>query len=294
MKKHLLILLVALSVVMTATAQVATNSTPSPWRVTKRDLTLQPGTLTNVVEQLEAFYKPAKIDEYNGPQSYSGLNLIWSPGTAELPVPTVLRLTKVMPIDALSLAAAAAGCSLETIDTTQSHYAGQSVIGYKIVRKESGVGRMSTATPIMAGIPGMPGGAAVTSAGNLRELEEELARQQQRLGAQHPQLLELQRELAAAKKFAMERPMTRVYAMGGIVIGNNEEQALKLNRIKDSISETLVGEEIDLKSVKINYHEGTKVLVVRAPEAAQELVGQLIEALRENARTDTSTPKPRR
>ncbi|MCD6050866.1 MAG: hypothetical protein K0Q55_2269 [Verrucomicrobia bacterium] len=294
MKKHLLILLLALSVVTTATAQVATNSTPSPWRLTKRDLTLQPGALTNVVEQLEALYKPAEIDEYNGPQSYFGMNLIWSPGTAELPVPTALRLSNVEPIDALSLAAAAAGCKLETIESTQVSRRGFVIVGYKIVRMETGMGRMSTVTPVMAGVPGMPGGAMGGSTSNLRELQDELVRQQQRLGAQHPNIVELKRELETAKKIVMERPMTRVYAMGGIIIGNKEEQAVKLTRIMDFISLTLNGEEIDMKGVKVNYHDGTNVLVVRAPEAAQELVGQLIEALRENARTDSSIPKPRR
>jgi len=52
------------------------------------------------------------------------------------------------------------------------------------------------------------------------------------------------------------------------------------------------GAEIDQKSVQANYHEGTKVLIVKAPEAAQELVGQLIEALRENAKADTAKPNP--
>ncbi|MGV3757529.1 MAG: hypothetical protein ACO1QS_19290 [Verrucomicrobiota bacterium] len=294
MKKHLLILLLALSVVTIATAQVSTNSAPIPWGMTRRDLTLQPGTLTNVVEQLEAFYKTAKIDEYNGPQSYSGLNLIWSPGTAELLVPTVLRLSKVEPIDALSLAAAAAGCKLETVESTQVARKGFVIVGYKIVRMEPAVARVSAGTPIMAGISGMPGSAAGASTDNLRELQEELARQQQRLGAQHPQLVELKRELETAKKILMERPITRVYAMGGIITGDAEQQGLKLARINNTISETILGEEIDMKSVKVNYHDGTHVLVVRAPEAAQELVGQLIEALRENARTDSSIPKPRR
>jgi hypothetical protein len=146
----------------------------------------------------------------------------------------------------------------------------------------------------MAGVPGMPGGAMGGSTSNLRELQDELVRQQQRLGAQHPNIVELKRELETAKKIVMERPMTRVYAMGGIIIGNKEEQAVKLTRIMDFISLTLNGEEIDMKGVKVNYHDGTNVLVVRAPEAAQELVGQLIEALRENARTDSSIPKPRR
>jgi hypothetical protein len=105
--------------------------------------------------------------------------------------------------------------------------------------------------------------------------------------------LELKRELEPMKKISLERSMTRVYAMGELVAGSEEEQTLKLARIKDSISHTLAGEEVDEKAIRVSYHEGTKVLVVRAPEAAQELVGQLIEALRENAKTDIPKSRPR-
>jgi hypothetical protein len=301
-----------------------------------RDVILYPGTLRGVVEQLDLLYSSVQLKK--GPVEYAMPNLVWTPETMELPVSAALRLFEVNAIDALTLIGAAAGCKLEPIESAQTDAKERRIIGYKFVRLEPGMGRMSgggvgfdpltggggsmfgaaggggvgsvravgSADPFASSpvgvtakaVPGLPGNTTVTSTagttarGNLKELQEQLLRLQQTLNDEHPRVVELKRELETIKRISLERPMTRVYAMGGIIMGAQDEQALKLLRIQKTISEALHGEEIDEKSVKVNYHDGTNVLVVRAPEAAQELVGQLIEALRENAKADTAKPKP--
>jgi len=302
-----------------------------------RDVTLEPGTLREVVEQLDEIY--SDVQRKNGPVEYAMPNLVWSPDTMELPVPAALRIFEVNAVDALTLIGAAAGCKLEPIESAQTDAKGRRIIGYKFVRLDPGMSRMSAGgggfDPMAGGggsmfgsagaggvgsvravgsgnpyapnpngipakaVPGLPGNTTVTTVtstagttakGNLQELQEQLLRLQQTLSDGHPRILELKRELEAAKKISLERPMTRVYAMGGILTGNDKEQAEKLARIQDSISKTLSDDEIDGKGVRISYHDGTNVLVVRAPEAAQELVGQLIEALRENVKVVNSKP----
>ncbi len=355
MKILSLIFLLAVSAVTIVTAQVDTNVAPVPGLMNRRDITLQPGALTNVVEQLEAYNRQENPEKANDKNGFPRWNLIWSPGTAELPVPTILRLSNVEPIDALSLAAAAAGCKLEKIESTKAYPSGVfPVIGYKVVRMEQGMGRVSSAgggmgfdplagggasifDPLAGGgasmygsaggggvglvrgvgsgnpyapspasvpakaLPGLSGNTKVTTvtstartttSGILKDMQEQLLRLQQTHSDEHPRIVELKREMEAVRRMMMGRSITRVYAMGGIIAGTEEEKAVKLLRIQETINLTVQGEEIDQKSVQVNYHEGTKVLVVKAPEAAQELVGQLIDALRENAKVDTANSKP--
>lgn len=294
------------------------------------DVTLEPGTLREVVHELDEVY--SQVQRSNGPAEYNMPNLIWTPETMDLPVPAPLRLFEVNAVDSLALIAAAAGCRLEPIESPQAE-AKERIIGYKFVRVEAAGGMggsafgaaMAPGVPAMGGhaagggmgtvrvvtpgdpfgpatvtfqsksgpIPGKPGSSAVStvtatssssSMGNVRDLQDQLVRFETTLGEDHPQIVNLKRQLEVAQKVSTQRQITRVYAMGGILQGNGKEVVEKLEGIKKSIYVATGGDGIKEKDIQISYHDGTNILVVRAPEAALDLIEQVIEALRENTK----------
>jgi hypothetical protein len=299
------------------------------------DVTLEPGTLREVVYQLDEVY--SQVQRSDGPVEYNMPNLIWTPETMDLPVPAPLRLFEVNAVDSLALIAAAAGCKLEPIESPQAEAKETRIIGYKFVRMEAGggmmggsaygaaMGGMAPGVPAMGGHttgggmgtvrvvtpgdpnspatvtfqsrtgpgPGMPGSSAIStvtstssssSPGNVRDLQDQLVRFETTLGEDHPQIVNLKRQLEIAQKVNVQRQITRVYAMRGILQGDNREVTEKLEGIKQSIYVATGGDGIKEKDIQISYHEGTNILVVRAPEAALDLIEQVIEALRENVK----------
>lgn len=323
----------------TSAYQAYPTPTRLPPEVTNKerfhDVTLEPGTLREVVQQLDEVY--SQVQRSNGPAEYNMPNLIWTPETMALSVPAPLRLFEVNAVDSLALIAAAAGCRLEPIESPQAEAKERRIIGYKFIRAEAGMGMMGSGAfdPLMSGmavggpgmggeaagsgmgavrvispadpfapatvtfqsksglVPGKPGSSAVStvtttssssSTGNVRDLQDQLVRFETALGEDHPQIVNLKRQLEIAQKVSAQRQITRVYAMGGILQGNGKEIAEKLEEIKKSIYVATGGDGIKEKDIQISYHDGTNILVIRAPEATQELITQMIEALRENAK----------
>lgn len=273
-----------------------------------RDVTLEPGTLREVVQQLDEIY--SAVQRANGPTEYIMPNLVWTKEAMNFPVTASLRIVDVGAVDALTLIAAAAGCKLEPVQGVNPETKEARIIGYKFVQAgadgtalrnfgragdtggetlravesvPANFNRLGATTPLPAA-NGQP-------AGNLATLLAQRTKLLQTMTEHHPAVLELTRRIEFLEKEQANKTITKVYAMGAVLHGNEKELVEKLELIKKSIFVTLHTGGMDEKNVQINYHDGTNVLVIKAPEDAQELITQLIEALRENAKGPNPNPK---
>src|ERR1700760_2454002 len=92
-----------------------TKTPPDPARkaTVLRELSLQPGSLRDVVEQLQAACsKIARESDFGGHPMPA---LIYGPGAGDAKVATPLHLTDMRILNAIALVAAAAGCNLDPI-----------------------------------------------------------------------------------------------------------------------------------------------------------------------------------
>ena len=77
--------------------------------------------------------------------------------------------------------------------------------------------------------------------------------------------------------------VTKVYALGSILSGSDEEADQKHLQCQELIALTLQQAELNAKvSPDLSFHRNARVLVVKATAAQQEMIGQVIKALKEN------------
>lgn len=350
MNKRFLTFCAMLSLATGLVAQPAAKSESKPLRVYPtptrlapevtnheryRDVTLEPGSLRDVVQELDEVY--SEVQRNNGPQEYTMPNLVWTQDVMDLPVTASLRLMDVGAVDALTLIAAAAGCKLEVVESIQPSGKESKIIGYKFVRVAtlanapgimggssssfahgnagftaavppgvmtsrviapgSAMGPATVAFQAQGAAPGMSGATAITTVTSssspqaaLRDLQGQLTRFQETLGEQHPQVLAIKRQIEATERLDAEFPVTRVYALGDILTGDSQTRSIQMSTLSNTINDVLKQEGI--AGVQLKFHDGAKVLVIKASESAHGLISQVIEALRTNAKSVDSDSKP--
>ncbi|MFC5453268.1 hypothetical protein [Prosthecobacter fluviatilis] len=184
-------------------------------------------------------------------------NILMTQEVSDIEVPA-LRLHHVSPLQAVALAAAAADCSLVPIldptPATGGHSMAQAAIGYRIIRNKT-AGSDSGQVPLT-----VPAETAVSS--RREEAPVDTSRRFIRVHA-------LGSSMSSRSADEIKRGDTGSYS-------TSDEQAFL--EIMHSALETLES----VPPPDLMLHAKSKVLVVRANAAQQEIVEQVIKALKEN------------
>ena len=228
-------------------------------------------------------------------------NLIYSSeDVPELAMPGKFRLTGVTPVQAVALACAAAGCTMEPIYAPAEEAAlpGASgatnpgkVIGYRIVRASASGGNSFVSPFPTATVTQLAGGGVSKGGGGGGGGMAPIAPSSTRN-------ILLPSPKSAPSVDTTER-VVRVYALGAI-LGGGEGSSEELKRryaliggACDLIARTL--ENADLKADKspeISLHSDLRVIVAKATAAQHDIILQVLQALKENETHTAQTAKP--
>lgn len=253
----------AAPVPMTVTTFGGVPAAPAPAPRKLTTLKVPDTELESAVHMLQSMLEDSGLEQ---------LNILFGPETKNLEV-TALTLRNVTGPDALQLIAAAAGCTVEPMFSTETQtppgfgVVGNhkfSVIGYQLRGKPkttttarnanqspmlppNGLATPVPITPMMT-----PGAAMLTGPGGNMGLR-----------------------LPSATSPASR--VTRIYPLGAVTT------ATKFPEIEKTIRDTLKADNVAENQVSLALHEKTNVLVVNAAEPVHALVEQLLTALNSNA-----------
>ncbi len=233
-------------------------------------LLLSAGRVTEVIEQFEKCLPELK--KVHGNDDWTIPNIVFHPDVRDAFVAAPLRLRNVTPIQALTLIASAAGCSLEKI-YSPGQESESAIIGYRVVaapafaagRHDGPASLMlqeeSTGSPVAAGrptpslqpLPGARGGG-----GGHREHESNTV---------------------------------RVYAVGPVLRGEPKEVEEKYRAMFELIVKVFEMPEKSPKIPEISFHHDTRTLIVNATPMQHDIIQQILTALRENEASNIDVQK---
>ena len=266
-------------------------------------LILKAGPLTEVVAQVERQVK-------ENPKQPNGFlpNLVYAKDIREAVVPGDLTLRGVNTVQALALVAAAAGCTFQPIFSPDEK-AGQErlVIGYRIeLQAASGSGKASDGRPMNTSSMNTPssqfwssvspfgssGGSGVPSASTggasiarVRVVDDKVLSGGMSSGSDRSRVPKNSFAEPAGMPVDNNQPFVRVYAIGFIMTGTDEEKGSKMSNLQDLIGQALNQAKLDLNP-GIDFHVKTGALLSKATAAQHEIIGQVVQAMKEN-QTDT-------
>lgn len=258
-------------------------ATPAPRKLTT--LTVPDTELEGAVQLLQSTLEGSGLEQ---------LNILFGPETKNLEV-TALTLRNVTGPDALQLIAAAAGCTVEPMFSTETQtppglgFAGNHkvvVIGYQLrgKPKTTTTSRMGGASPMLppgaSAAPGMSAGAA----GGLAMMSG-------------PGAMMSGRPLSATSPASR---VTRIYPLGSVTglktdykAGSSNTRDFQLDRyfryqidfpeLEKTLRDALKADGVAENQITLAFHEKSNVLVVNGAEAIQGLIEQVLAALRSNA-----------
>jgi hypothetical protein len=87
------------------------------------------------------------------------------------------------------------------------------------------------------------------------------------------------------------QPFVRVYAVGFIMTGTDEEKGRKVRNLEDLIRTSLNMAKLDLNP-DLNVHLNTGTLMSKATAVQHEIIEQVVQAMRENATQPAAPVKP--
>ena len=86
-------------------------------------------------------------------------------------------------------------------------------------------------------------------------------------------------------------PFVRVYAIGFIMTGTEQEKVTKMRAVEELIKQALNQAKLDLNP-DLNIHSRTGTLISKATAAQHEIIDQVVQALKENAAQLAAPAKP--
>lgn len=185
-------------------------------------------------------------------------NILMSQDVGDLEIPRGLTLHHVSPLQAVVLAAAAVNCSLEPIlDPTPAADGTRSspILGYRITQTK-------TPTPESANIT-LPTPSTASASGPPTKDSE---------------------------------PVIRIYAVGAVLHAGSEDELKRDEAMFQVVlHDALDKSDPDSPPPDLTLHSQSKTLIVKATAAQQEIVDQVIKALKENNELTTrpaATVKP--
>lgn len=273
MKTHFLITTALFTSFAFLSAQANPDERPAPANAPKgapapisnpdgdNNVVLPQGTLKNTVTYIEEKLMPQWRD-YIGNMP----NILLTKDAAECPLPGPLILHRVSPLQAVVLAAAAADCSVESITSPAESLEASTppaIIGYRIMRNKapsSGSGNVSLNKTSATSETTQPMRAADDSG----------------------------------------RPVVRVYALGTILRAKsggeqNKTEIVLTNEQKiltDLVSDALKKAGSGSPQPEFTIHPESRALVVKATAGQQEIVQQVVQAMKENEQSEAHVTIP--
>ena len=172
-------------------------------------------------------------------------NILMSQEVGNFEMPGVLTLHRVSPLQAVALAAAAVECSLEPIldPTPSTGSAGSSpILGYRITRTKTPTLQSANIT--------LPTASAVSAAGPPTKPSQ---------------------------------PVTRIYAVGALLHAGSEDEIKRDEAMFQAVlHDALDKSDPNSAPPDLTLHPQSRTLIVKATVAQQEIVEQVIKALKEN------------
>lgn len=172
-------------------------------------------------------------------------NILMSQDVGDLEIPGGLTLHRVSPLQAVVLAAAAANCTLEPIlDPTPAADGTRSspILGYRITQTQ-------TPTPESANIT-LPTASVASASGPPSKTSE---------------------------------PVIRIYAAGAVLHAGSEDEIKRAEAMFQVVlHDALDKSDPNSAPPDLTLHSQSKTLIVKATPAQQEIVEQVIKALKEN------------
>ena len=86
-------------------------------------------------------------------------------------------------------------------------------------------------------------------------------------------------------------PFVRVYAIGFIMTGTDQEKAMKMKSVHELIGQALNQAKLDLNP-DLNIHQETGTLISKGTAAQHEIIAQVVQALKENSTLLAAPAKP--
>jgi PDZ domain len=99
------------------------------------------------------------------------------------------------------------------------------------------------------------------------------------------------RRVSSVQAARGNEPFVRVYAIGFIMTGTDQEKGTKVKAVDELIRSALEDASLDPKP-NLNIHQTTGTLIVRATAVQQEIIEQVVKAMKENVTQITTPAKP--
>lgn len=304
----------------------AAGSRVSGWKIANSPdgtLRLTEGPLPDVVEQIEML-----VPNMIGPDGNKGEmpNVLYGPGAQSVKMPAELRLRQVSPVQALTLVAAAAGCALEPIGDPDRGT--EQIIGYRFMLAPEGLALVSrpdglslvsgnpqlhktkgSADPSKAGEYGGAGfggyGSGSSGFGGITIVGPATGSTDSKPGgrtqssnpnhssgaskAEPSQGVRGGTFIVNAKTTQADDAVVRVYALGAFMRGEPKEMDEKQKAVQNLVAEALERSSLGADLPLLSFHNATKALIVKGTAAQHEIVEQIIQAMKENALSESGT-----
>jgi hypothetical protein len=285
------------------------------------------GPLENVVAEIE------RRIHYWTPKQESGdwvmPNVLFSQDVRDAVVPGALTLRGVSPLQALTLAAAAAGCAIEPIVATKEESDAadkpQSIIGYRIVperKRGSGGGGFGNGTGNFIGQyskskesqPQMKAPDPIKTGSGDVALPVADGDARISIGKKNEYLdpRSFDGAMAVAQKDGNQRSV-RIYALGSILSGTKEEIAMKQDHLRELVNEAMqksepeaggsistgrggggISQKLDggtKTAPELSFHLELRALIVKGTAEQHEIIQQVMRVLNENELQQAAQPK---
>ncbi len=99
------------------------------------------------------------------------------------------------------------------------------------------------------------------------------------------------RRISSVQAARGNEPFVRVYAIGFIMTGTEEEKVTKVKAVDELIRQALNAASLDLNP-DLNIHQRTGTLISKASPAQHEIIEQAVQAMKENATQLAAPAKP--
>lgn len=276
-------------------------------------IVLVEGTLRTVVQQVEKMLPHLQAQ---GDPKWTMPNLIYGPGTWDAVMPTQLRLRQVSPVQALALVAVAADCSLQAIFAPEETADQKpTIIGYRfeLTKSDTAANSFQSSGSSMLGSAGEAAGGMTGAT----KTSEQIHGPRTAAGApaprpERPKYADMMAvgssgppgptviairpanssENGSAADPSADGPVTRIYALRGILKGDDNETVVAQKRLTELVHQSI--DEAGLHSEDrpvLSLHAASKALIVKATAAQHEIIQQAIAAMKENADADAAVRK---
>jgi hypothetical protein len=282
----------------------ATPAVKSPGPAIAKVLLLASGPLGDVIMQIESNLGEFRDSEGVAPTMP---NILFGPGAEKLVLAADLRLRDVTPVQALTLVAAASGCTLQPIpapkESADSPRSEDRIIGWQFMVHPSRTQYGYTGT--RSALP-KPAPAKQVQESSLTVLDAKPRPEPTTIGGAFGAAAQkstdiygagavaggmgsddAMRGIAFIAPVAADTPTVRIYALGSVMRGGASEMKEQEVGLQTLLAEALDHAKLGGEAPVLSFHSASKALIVKGTAAQHDIVTQILTAMKEN---DSANP----